>query len=210
MVLLSDPRVVNIPVLDCGEPLVEIAAVSAVALDPRERDEAGGYGRVRAGVLDRLRSASEKLPRGIRFLVIEGHRSLAEQTRRFALYEDRLRLSGITDPAERRRRASAFVAPVEVAPHCAGSALDLTLIDADGIELDMGGPVNGHRTGDEITCPLDAPGLSTAARGNRNLLTQCLNEEGFVNYPSEWWHWSYGDRYWAFMTGARAAVYGPI
>ena len=33
---------------------------------------------------------------------------------------------------------------------------------------------------------------------------------GLVNYPTEWWHWSYGDRYWALMTGATAAVYGPV
>jgi D-alanyl-D-alanine dipeptidase len=31
-----------------------------------------------------------------------------------------------------------------------------------------------------------------------------------VNYPTEWWHWSYGDRYWALMTGAPAALYGPV
>jgi len=30
-----------------------------------------------------------------------------------------------------------------------------------------------------------------------------------VNYPTEWWHWSYGDRYWAFVTGAPHALYGP-
>ncbi|MFE9454584.1 M15 family metallopeptidase [Streptomyces sp. NPDC006739] len=100
--------------------------------------------------------------------------------------------------------------PVEVAPHCAGAAVDLTLIDTDGVELDMGGAVNGHRTGDERWCPFDAPGLSATARDNRHLLAQCLREEGFVNYPSEWWHWSYGDRYWALMTSTPAAVYGPI
>ncbi|MFK0294017.1 M15 family metallopeptidase [Streptomyces sp. NPDC090442] len=210
MVLLSDPRVRNVPVLECGEPLVEIAGDSGITLDPRERDAAGEYGRVRAGVLERLRSASERLPAGVRFLAVEGHRSLAEQARRFTRYEDRLRLSGITDPAERRRRTSAFVSPVEVAPHCAGAAVDLTLIAADGVELDMGGPVNGHRTGDERACPLDAPGLSEAARNNRGLLARCLRAEGFVNYPSEWWHWSYGDRYWALLSGVRAARYGPI
>ncbi|WP_274918460.1 M15 family metallopeptidase [Streptomyces sp. WZ-12] len=210
MVLLSDPRVSNVPVLECGEPLVELAGGSGITLDPRERDEAGEYGRVRAGVLARLRSASERLPAGVGLLVIEGHRSLAEQARRFARYEDRLRLSGIADPVERRRRTSAFVSPVEVAPHCAGAAVDLTLIDADGVELDMGGPVNGHRTGDEHLCPLDAPGLSEAARSSRDLLAQCLRAEGFVNYPSEWWHWSYGDRYWALISGVRAALYGPI
>ncbi|MEU2741981.1 M15 family metallopeptidase [Streptomyces sp. NPDC007095] len=210
MILLSDPQVMDIPVADCGDPLVEIATIAEITLDPRERDEAGAYGRVRAGVLKRLGSASTRLPAGIGLLIVEGHRSPAEQARRFALYEDRLRCSGITDPGDRRRRASAFVSPVEVAPHCAGAAVDLTLVDSDGVELDLGGAVNGHRTGDEELCPFDAPGLSQTARDNRKLLAQCLYAEGFANYPSEWWHWSYGDRYWALMTGAPAAIYGPI
>lgn len=209
MILLSDPQVINIPVQDCGEPLAEIASVPQMALDPRERDEAGAYGRVRTGVLERLRSASETLPDGVRFLVVEGHRSSTEQARRFALHEDRLRRSGITDPAELRRRASAFVSPVEVAPHCAGAALDLTLADADGAELDMGGAVNGHRTGDEKYCPLNASGLSVRARHNRDLLARAMGSAGFINYPTEWWHWSYGDRYWALITKADSAIYGP-
>ena len=209
MILLSDPQVINIPVQDCGEPLAEIASVPQMALDPRERDEAGAYGRVRTGVLERLRLASETLPDGVRFLVVEGHRSSTEQARRFALHEDRLRRSGITDPAELRRRASAFVSPVEVAPHCAGAALDLTLADADGAELDMGGAVNGHRTGDEKYCPLNASGLSVRASHNRDVLARAMDSAGFINYPTEWWHWSYGDRYWALITKADSAIYGP-
>ncbi|MBG7702458.1 hypothetical protein HCJ76_31395 [Streptomyces sp. MC1] len=74
MILLSDPRVFDTPVADCGEPLVQIATTATVLLDPRERDEHGAYGRVRTGVLARLRSASDRLPAGIRLLVIEGHR----------------------------------------------------------------------------------------------------------------------------------------
>lgn len=210
MTLLSDPRVLDIPVRDCGEPLVEISSAQAIALDARERDAAGAYGRVRAGVLERLCSASDGLPDGVGFLVIEGHRGRAEQARRFALYEERVRRSGVDDPAEVRRRASAFVAPVEVAPHCAGAALDLTLVDGDGVELDMGGAVNGHRTGHEQSCPLNAAGLSARARRNRGLLVRALAGVGFVNYPTEWWHWSYGDRYWALTTKADSAVYGPI
>ncbi|MEU9138767.1 M15 family metallopeptidase [Streptomyces sp. NPDC048404] len=209
MIVLSDPKVINIPVQDCGEPLAEMASVPALVLDPRERDEAGAYGRVRTGVLERLCSASELLPDGLKFLVVEGHRSRAEQARRFALYEDRLRRSGITDPVDLRRQASAFVSPVEVAPHCAGAALDLTLVDADGVELDMGGAVNGHRTGDEKYCPLDASGLSHQARRHRDILARAMGGAGFVNYPSEWWHWSYGDRYWALISKADSALYGP-
>jgi len=210
MILLSDPQVLHIPVRECGEPLAEVAAVPALRLDPRERDAAGGYGRLRSGVVERLRLAAGLLPDGLRLLVIEGHRSTAEQARRFALYQDRLRRAGVSDPVELHRQASAFVSPVEVAPHCAGAAVDLTLVDARGLEIDMGGPVNGHRTGEEASCPFAAPGLSADARHSRDLLAQAMTGAGFVNYPTEWWHWSYGDRYWALMTGAENALYGPV
>lgn len=92
---------------------------------------------------------------------------------------------------------------------CLAAALDLTLVDADGVELDMGGAVNGHRTGDEKYCPLDASGLSDEARHNRNLLARAMGG-AIVNYPTEWWHWSYGDRYWALISKTDSAIYGPI
>ncbi|WP_234366314.1 M15 family metallopeptidase [Streptomyces albireticuli] len=195
MILLSDPRVLALPVRDCGEPLTEITATPGVLLDPRERDAAGAYGRARTGVLNRLQQAARALPCGIRFLVIEGHRTAHEQQRRFDRYEDRLRSEGVTDRAELRRRTSTFASPIEVAPHCAGAALDITLADTDGRELAMGGAVNAHRSGDTASCPLDAPGLPEDARHHRALLVRAMTSAGFVSYPSEWWHWSHGDRY---------------
>jgi D-alanyl-D-alanine dipeptidase len=36
-----------------------------------------------------------------------------------------------------------------------------------------------------------------------------MDAAGFINYLQEWWHWSYGDRYWAFQTSAEATLYGP-
>jgi D-alanyl-D-alanine dipeptidase len=48
------------------------------------------------------------------------------------------------------------------------------------------------------------------ARHNREILCDALTRAGFVNYPTEWWHWSYGDRYWAFVTGAPVAPYGHM
>ena len=59
-------------------------------------------------------------------------------------------------------------------------------------------------------CYFDAPLAGRHVRANRELLAQVLRGAGLVNYPTEWWHWSYGDRYWALMTGATAAVYGPV
>lgn len=47
------------------------------------------------------------------------------------------------------------------------------------------------------------------ARANRDVLGDALSAAGLVNYPTEWWHWSFGDRYWALGTGAPSAHYGP-
>jgi zinc D-Ala-D-Ala dipeptidase len=47
------------------------------------------------------------------------------------------------------------------------------------------------------------------ARRHRDILAQAMDAAGFINYPQEWWHWSYGDRYWAFQTSAEATLYGP-
>jgi D-alanyl-D-alanine dipeptidase len=37
-----------------------------------------------------------------------------------------------------------------------------------------------------------------------------LSPHGLVNYPTEWWHWSFGDRYWALLSETGAALYGPV
>jgi len=54
----------------------------------------------------------------------------------------------------------------------------------------------------------DFPGISPEARDNRDVLGAAMASAGFVNYATEWWHWSYGDRYRAFRTGSRFARYG--
>lgn len=37
-----------------------------------------------------------------------------------------------------------------------------------------------------------------------------MTEEGFVNYPAEWWHFSYGDKMWAAYSYKKYAFYDII
>ena len=113
-------------------------------------------------------------------------------------------------PSELERLTSRFVAPIEVAPHVAGAAVDLTLVDASGDELDLGTPIDATPEESADACYFASPAISSAARANRAVLAEALEAAGLVNYPTEWWHWSYGDRYWALVTGAPAARYGPV
>jgi zinc D-Ala-D-Ala dipeptidase len=114
------------------------------------------------------------------------------------------------DAAELERLTSRYVAPVAVAPHVAGAAVDLTLADPDGRELWMGCALDATPEESAGACYFDAPGLDAEARANRALLARVLGGAGLVNYPTEWWHWSFGDRYWAYVTGAAHAAYGPV
>ena len=36
-----------------------------------------------------------------------------------------------------------------------------------------------------------------------------MEKAGFINYPAEWWHWSYGDCYWAYFNKCDA-IYSPV
>jgi D-alanyl-D-alanine dipeptidase len=109
---------------------------------------------------------------------------------------------------QRHRLASRLVAPLTVAAHVTGAAVDLTLVDSRGVELDMGTSIDADRASAD-TGAADAD-LLEPVRARRALLARVLTDAGLVNYPSEWWHWSYGDRYWALVTGADAALYGPV
>ena len=103
--------------------------------------------------------------------------------------------------------ASRYVSPPEIAPHSAGAAIDLTLCSGDGTELDLGTPVNASPEQSAGACYTGHPSVTGEARRNRAALSEALRAAGLVNYPTEWWHWSYGDRYWAMATGASSAIY---
>jgi D-alanyl-D-alanine dipeptidase len=199
-ILLSDARVAEVPVRDNGEPLV---------LLPRHLSPSGEL--VRATLARKLEGADAALPPGIRLRVVEGHRSPADQQAIVAAYSAEVRaVHGHLPDDELRRLTSRFVAPLEVAPHVAGAAVDLTLVDVCGEELDLGTPIDATPEQSDGRCHFAALGIGADARAHRELLARVLGGAGLVNYPTEWWHWSYGDRYWALATGAPAALYGPV
>ncbi|WP_371673612.1 M15 family metallopeptidase [Streptomyces sp. NBC_00289] len=208
---LSDPRVAGVPLADCGEPLVDLRERSGLRLDSRQADPDGHYCHVRAGVLRRLLAAQRMLPSGTRFLVVEGYRPPELQRRYFEEYATALRAGhpGLP-PSDIRELASAYISPPEVAPHVSGGAVDLTLCRDDGTELPLGTDVNATPEESGGACRTAAPRISAEARANRQVMERVLEAVGFVNYPTEWWHWSYGERYWAVLRQAPAARYGPV
>ena len=52
--------------------------------------------------------------------------------------------------------------------------------------------------------------ISKEAINNRKLLRKIMLEENFAPYDGEWWHFSYGDREWAFYYNKSEALYKQV
>lgn len=71
--------------------------------------------------------------------------------------------------------------------HTRGSTVDVTIIDLKtGKELDMGSPYDMF---DPISW-VKATEIKTHQMQNRKLLQKVMLENGFKNYPQEWWHFT--------------------
>ncbi len=70
--------------------------------------------------------------------------------------------------------------------HNRGGAVDITLVDANEKELDMGTPFDffGLEAGHNYS------NLSQEIKDNRELLKKVMIEKGFNIFDSEWWHYN--------------------
>ncbi len=210
-ILIADPRVLALEVDECGEEVVDLRALPYLQIDTRERDPDGLWCLVREGVARRLLDAASAAPDGVGLLVVEAFRSVERQRVVFEEYAASLSADHPDwDLGRVRVAASRYAAPPDIdPPHSTGAAVDVTLVGEDGRELDLGTSINATPEESRGACFTDAHGLSPRAAANRALLCRVMTAAGFVNYPTEWWHWSYGDRYWAYRTGRTTALYGP-
>lgn len=189
-----------------AEPnLVQISEADGFFLNPRVANDF----RVRATIYERLKHARAALPQGYAFMVFEGFRPRSRQLVLWDNVMTRLR----TEYPELDGDALSELATRWVSSphgfgsgHQAGAAVDITLCTDRGDELFMGTAVQefGPLTATE------APGLDPQVKARRFMLRRALEANGVVNYPDEWWHFSYGDRLWAEVTGRNSAFFAPI
>jgi D-alanyl-D-alanine dipeptidase len=81
--------------------------------------------------------------------------------------------------------------------HSFGMALDLTILDAEGRELDMGTDFDDltERSHPKLEPVLLARGEITLEQiANRQLLRDAMAQAGFHGISTEWWHYDCGDR----------------
>ena len=182
------------PLVQLRDPVAWVSAYQELGIGPDR-----GPLKVRASVFSRLLEARQGLPAGFDLLVLDGWRDMAFQELLLRHYRGlELDTSGyVSDPSETR------IAP----PHVTGGAVDIT-VTYEGLPLALGTDFDAfdpaaHFDDEQEDQPESVLKL-------RAVLYTAMLGAGFSPYPLEWWHWSYGDQWWAAFTGRDEALFGPV
>ena len=127
------------------------------------------------------------------FLRLKTVKALVKANTKFMKKGYRIQLFDCYRPLDIQKRMWKIVSnpeyvadPAKGSIHNRGGAVDITLVDADGKELDMGtsfdffGPEAGHYFDN----------LPDEVKKNRILLKRIMQKSGFVSFDSEWWHYN--------------------
>jgi D-alanyl-D-alanine dipeptidase len=214
MVSINDKYILNVKVKDNGEKLVNVLDIPKIYLpsqtnikeEKRKNMNDTKTPYLREGVKKKLKKAINNLPNGYSILLREAYRDYVVQMEWFLktyiqLHDKNTELNKEELYSETVKYATD---PDVYSPHVTGGAIDLALLDKNKRMLDVGQwleePESAH---------FDYDDLNKEQRENRDLLKRVMEDQGFVNYVYEWWHYSYGDKYWGYVKN-RTAIYDTV
>ena len=160
---------------------------------------------VRREVYEKLLQVQKMLPEGLSLRIWDAWRPFALQEELYHVYGAQiLKSQGLTNASfeEKQQAISQFVSlprPDRDYPplHTTGGAVDVTLIDAAGRELNMGTPFDSFSEKSASDYYKENPDLDEEIRNRRRILRNAMCSAGFTYLDSEWWHYDYGNREWA-------------
>ncbi len=204
----------RIKITDNGEALVEIKKYCPKVV-VRQYEKGGSARlpdlRVRQSVAKMLNRAQSFLPPGIRLMVRDAWRPVAVQRQLFLNWKSKFRR---LYPKWSEKKIESIVSKYAVPPedkipsgHLTGGALDVTLCFNAKRRLPMKTKKLSFK---EQTATTSIKKLPESIVKNRRILLGAMTKAGFSNLPREWWHFSYGDYWWAKRTGARSTLYNKI
>lgn len=166
---------------------------------------------VREGVAEKLLQASKLLPPDHQLVVLDGFRPYPLQVFLYEKFREDFLKSGRDLKELEKYVATPSLQKEKPSPHLTGGAVDVTIRNTNGW-LEMGTDFDEFSDQaqadwyEQLTNPTQQ---EINIRNNRRLLKEIMEECGFVPYQGEWWHFDYGNVYWAKATG-QAILYDAI
>ena len=165
---------------------------------------------VRTDVLNRLKEAADSLGDQYKLVLRAGHRPVEVQEKLLELCAKDYKGEnpGVSDE-DALSHARTFVddPSLTLPSHCGGGSVDVELYDVTLNSLvDFGSP----RDLDDDISYLHSNRITPKQKENRMLLLKSMLNAGFASCYSEWWHFSYGDKTWAWFYGKQDSLYDFI
>ena len=163
---------------------------------------------IRKQVLFKLYRVADKLPDGVNLKIYKTFRSRVKMSEAFeaAVSEIMAEKPDIgRHEAMKLARFKTDDPKGSMGGHETGGAVDVALCNDKGEDLNYG--TRFHEFNDSTFTYNNH--ITEEQRKNRKQLVKLMKRQGFVNFPGEWWHFSYGDRMWAAYKGKRnGGIYG--
>lgn len=127
------------------------------------------------------------------FLRLKTVKALVKANKKFIRKGYRIQIFDCYRPLDIQKRMWQIVSnpeyvadPAKGSIHNRGGAVDITLVDSNGIALDMGTPFDffGPEAGHYFE------NLSDEVKQNRLRLKRIMQKSGFIPFNSEWWHYN--------------------
>lgn len=156
--------------------------------------------------LDNVDAEIKKINKNFQLVVAYGYRSLEVQKNYFTIQKKILQeMNPYMSSDEIDEQTHRLIAVPEVAGHPTGGAIDVYIQDMSlQSSIDFGTPLFSFDSKDVYTF---SDNISIKAKEARQILRQSMMNEGFAPYDGEWWHFSLGDKEWAFYYQKSNAFY---
>lgn len=165
---------------------------------------------VRKTVYEKLLKVSKKLKeinKDYKLIVVYGFRDINTQEKYFNEILEKVK-NNFDDELEMFEYIHKKIAIPNVAGHPTGGAVDIEIFNVkENKMLDFGTKILDYSTTD---CYYYNNNLSGNSIENRKLLRTIMMSEGFAPYDGEWWHFSYGDKEWAYYYKKEMALYNQV
>ena len=157
--------------------------------------------------LENVDKELKKINKNYQLIVAYGYRALSKQKKYFN-EEIKKAEKLFSNKDELYEYVHEKIAVPEVACHPTGGAVDVTIYDMENQkELDFGSKIHDFSSN---ICYTFYKNINDDEKENRMLLRRLMLNEGFAPYDGEWWHFSYGDREWAFYYKKGEYLYNVI
>ena len=203
--IMSRRYVGRVHVHECFDPLVDFLPHPHIIFNKDTLEEPN---LIRKRVLKKLYYIADELPKGVNLKIYKTFRSRIKMNEAFEAV-----IKEITDknPDIGRHEAMKLAKYKTDDPkssmggHETGGAVDVALCDDNGVDFDYGTKFHEYN---DATFTFNRH-ITKKQMKNRKRLLRIMKRYGFINFPGEWWHFSYGDRMWAAYKGKRdGGIYG--